>query len=547
LIHIMATTLFLSFLGSLVICMALIPPLMASAGRLHILDVPSGRRMHSGSVAKVGGIALAIGTFIGVLMWEPKDEVVLASLLGGLTILIFGIWDDRAGLSYQAKFAGQALGVLIVMALGGVQITSLPFIPDEWFAPWLSLPLTFLILVAVTNAINLADGLDGLAGGMSLISFAGFAYLALQTDDTIVMLMVVSVLGGLLGFLRFNTYPARIFMGDAGSQFLGFYLGVTGLVLINPSHGPYSPMLVLFIWGLPLLDMLGVMVQRWREGRSPFIGDRNHLHHKLLSVGCSHRKAVTLIYAGQTIMVALGYRLRWEADWLLATIYLVIASGVILLFLRPQTGLRKTEEIDAVHSSGWIAEWLDEHPRMARLPIQLLAVSMTVFLLISVMLPKSVSPDAAMVAAGLFLVVVAGSVVLPRMNPFWIRVGLYVGSTFVLYFGELGNATISNWWAHPVDLYLIAAAALVMVVMKLGSSGRFETTPLDSLMILLAVVLPFLPELQIGEINVSVLTAKLIVLFFAFELLLHAYADRLAQAGLVAMWLLGGLAIRAWW
>jgi UDP-GlcNAc:undecaprenyl-phosphate GlcNAc-1-phosphate transferase len=158
-----------------------------------------------------------------------------------------------------------------------------------------------------------------------------------------------------------------------------------------------------------------------------------------------------------------------------------------------------------------------------------------------------VSPDAGIVAAGLLVIVLAGWMVLPRMMPFWVRVGLYVGSTFVLYFGEAGNSAMSYWWARPVDLFLIGVAVLVMLVMKLGASGRFETTPLDSLMILLALVLPFLPELQIGEINVSVLTAKLIVLFFAFELLLHAYADRIAQAGLVAMWLLGGLAVRAWW
>ena len=543
----MATTLFFSFLGSLVICMALIPPLMASAGRLHILDVPRGRRMHSGSVAKVGGIALAVGTFIGVLMWGPKDEVVVASLLGGLTILLFGIWDDRVGLSYRAKFAGQAVAALVVMALGGVQISSLPLVPDDWFGPLLSFPLTFVVLIAVMNAVNLADGLDGLAGGLSLISFAGMAYLAFQTDDGLLMLMIVSVLGGLLGFLRFNTHPAKIFMGDAGSQFLGFYLGVTGLVLIHPSHGPYSPMLVLFIWGLPLLDMLGVMVQRWREGRSPFIGDRNHLHHKLLGMGRSHREAVILIYAGQVAMVALGYGLRWQPDWMSAGIYFVAAGVVLFLFLHPGAGLRRTEHAGPAQASGGIAGWLDAHPLVARMPFQLLAVAVSGFLMVSVVMPLTVTRDAGIVAASIMIVGIAGWLLLPRMTPFWVRVGLYVGSTFVLYFGEVGSSVVSNWWARPVDLFLIGVAVLVMMVMRLGASGRFETTPLDSLMILLALVLPFLPELHVGEINVSVLTAKLIVLFFAFELLLHAYADRVAQAGLVALWVLGGLAVRAWW
>src|SRR5262249_23514485 len=111
----MATALFFCFFGSLIICMALISPFTASAGRLHMLDLPGGRRMHSQSIAKVGGIALAAGTFIGVLMWGPEGDVVVASLVGGMVILLFGVWDDRVGLSYQTKFFGQALAALIVI------------------------------------------------------------------------------------------------------------------------------------------------------------------------------------------------------------------------------------------------------------------------------------------------------------------------------------------------------------------------------------------------------------------------------------------------
>ncbi len=542
----MATTLFFSFLGSLVICMALIPPLMASAGRLHFLDVPRGRRMHSGSVAKVGGIALAVGTFIGVLMWGPKDAITVSSLLGGMTILLFGVWDDRVGLSYQTKFAGQALAVLFVMVFGGVQIGGLPMVPDEWFSPWIAFPLTFLTLIAVTNAVNLSDGLDGLAGGLSLISFAAMAYLAFQADDAFIMMIVVSVLGGLLGFLRFNSYPAKIFMGDAGSQFLGFYLGVTGLMLTNPARGPFGVMLALFVWGLPLLDMLGVMIHRLRDGRSPFIGDRNHLHHKLLGLGYSHREAVVLIYAGQAAMVALGYGLRWQPDWVLAAIYLAMAGGVLLLFLWPagRSGDDVAEPFPVQHGS---AGWLDAHPCVAQLPLQLLGIAVTGFLLLGVAMPMEIPPDAGLVAAGVLAIVAVGALRMRRLMPFWIRTGLYLGCTFLLYFCEIGKSVPPSAWIRPVDLFFILVAGLVVTVMRFNAAKQFETTPLDSLMLLLALLLPLLPELQVGEVGLSVLTAKLIVLFFAFELLLHAYADRIMQAGLVAFWLLGGLAVRAWW
>ncbi len=542
----MATAYFFSFLGSLVICMALIPPLMASAGRLNVLDLPGGRKMHSGSVAKVGGIALAAGTFIGVLMWAPKDSVILASLIGGVTILLFGIWDDRVGLGYGAKFAGQALAAVIVLTVGGVQLGGVPFVPDEWMGPWIGLPLTFLMLIAVTNAVNLADGLDGLAGGLSLISFAGMAFLALQTDDAIVMLMVVSVLGGLLGFLRFNTYPARIFMGDAGSQFLGFYLGVTGLVLTDQVHGPYSPVVALFIWGLPLLDTCGVMLQRWREGRSPFVADRNHLHHKLLERSWSHREAVMLIYAVQTALVALGYGLRWQPDAWLIGLYLVIAGVVLALYVRPQSAsldAARRSESPIRHQE----EWLARHPLLSRGPIQMLAATVVLFLACSVALPSRVPADTGWMAAGMFLLLGTGAWLRPQWLPILARVGLYVGSTFLIYLGEIGQASSSHPWLRPVNLVLLAIAGLVILIMRLHAVRQFETTPLDSLMVLMAMLLPFLPEIAVGEINLSLLTAKLVVLFFSFELLLHAYAEETKPAMALALWLLGGLAFRAWW
>lgn len=542
----MGTALFFSFLGSLVICMALIPPLMASAGRLHILDIPGGRKAHAGSVAKVGGIALAAGTFIGVLVWAPKDDMVLAGLLGGLIILAFGVWDDRIGLGYQAKFAGQALAALCVLLYGGVGLSSLPFLPEAWFGPWLGLPLSFLILLAVTNAVNLADGLDGLAGGLSLISFAAIAYLAFQNDDLALMLMVVAILGGLLGFLRFNTYPAKIFMGDAGSQFLGFFLGVTGLVLIDGAHGPYSPMLALFVWGIPLLDMAGVFSQRLREGRSPFVGDRNHLHHKLLGRGWSHREAVTWIYAGQVAMVATAYALRWQPDWLLAAVYAGAAAVVLSFFVSHGPGSKKSDGSSGPQPETAELGWWERHARLAHLPLPVLGIAVSGFLLASVALPGRIPPDAGAAAALLLALLGVAFGFAPHAIPWLVRAGLYVGSSFVLYFGETGRPLSSAGWMEPSTLFLMVVAGLVMLVMRLNAVRQFETTPLDSLMLLLALFLPLLPELHVGEVNLSVLTAKLIVLFFSFELLLQAYADRLKLAGLLAGWVLAGITVRAW-
>ncbi|NJN70538.1 MAG: undecaprenyl/decaprenyl-phosphate alpha-N-acetylglucosaminyl 1-phosphate transferase, partial [Nitrospira sp.] len=129
--------------------------------------------------------------------------------------------------------------------------SSVPFLDDVLIPAWVSVPLTLMVIVGVTNAVNLSDGLDGLAGGLSLISFAGIAYLAFQANETLVVLLTVSVLGSLLGFLRFNTHPARVFMGDAGSQFLGHYLAVAAILLTDATRTAYGPLLALFLLGIP--------------------------------------------------------------------------------------------------------------------------------------------------------------------------------------------------------------------------------------------------------------------------------------------------------
>ena len=325
-----------SFVASLVICMALIPVLAASAGRLRFIDLPNDRKVHVTPTAKIGGLAFATGTFVATLLWAPHDPVVISSLVGAIVILLFGAWDDRAELPYQVKFLGQVLAAGIVIWFGGVGIDHLPLLPDVEMPAWTSALISLVFIVAVTNAINLADGLDGLAGGLTLLSFTGMACLAYLAGDHIVLLMMVSILGGLLGFLRFNTYPARVFMGDAGSQFLGFYLAVTAIVLTDPLRGPYAPSLGLFLLGLPMLDTLGVMCQRLREGRLPFVADKNHLHHKLLAMGLSHRRAVLAIYSIQAGMVSLAYLLRWQHDLLVFAVYMVTAGVILMPFLHPR-------------------------------------------------------------------------------------------------------------------------------------------------------------------------------------------------------------------
>lgn len=541
----MGTAMFFSFMGSLIICMALIPALSASAWRLQFIDLPRERHAHREPVAKVGGIAFAVATFIAVLVWAPKDPLILTSLFGGAVIVAFGVWDDRTGLNHRIKFAGQVLAAAIVIGLAGVRLSSLPFVDDVLLPAWLAVPLTLIVIVGVTNAVNLSDGLDGLAGGLSLISFAGIAYMAYQANEPLLVLLMVSVLGGLLGFLRFNTYPARIFMGDAGSQFLGHYLAVAAILLTDAARTAYSPLLALFIWGIPLLDTIGVMGQRLWEGRSPFVGDRNHVHHKLLDIGFTHGQAVTLIYVVHGVMVSCAYLLRWQSDVVLAGAYLLFAAGVFGLFVRlPQTaGADRADPVPARQGNqpgssiqGAFGEW----------PLTLLYLAVPVYLVGSIAIPREIPFDAGLIAGGLVLALL-GSLVLQRATPWVVRAALYVGSTCLMYYGEVFPRTMMTDLLAPVNVGMAVLAVLVLLTIRFAGEDRFQTTPLDYLIVLLAGAMPFLPGMTVGDVPVGLLAAKLIVLFFAFELLLHMRASAVIRLGLVSLVTLAGVMLRAWW
>jgi UDP-GlcNAc:undecaprenyl-phosphate GlcNAc-1-phosphate transferase len=542
----MSSELFFSFMTSLLICMALIPPLRLLAGRFHVIDQPGERKVHQHPVPRIGGIAFAVGACASIVWWAPKDSTTLSVLLGGLTILGFGVWDDRVNLDYRIKLLGQLVAALVVI-IGGIRFESIPFLLDAELPMWVGVPVTVLFLVAVSNAVNLTDGLDGLAGGLSFLTLCGIAYLAFLSNNSTVLLLTVPFLGGVLGFLRYNTYPARIFMGDGGSQLLGFIMGVLAILLTDSIRGPFSPALAFFLLGLPFLDTLGVSWQRVAEGRSPFIGDRTHIHHKLLAVGFSHYEAVTAIYAIQAGMVGLAYLLRWQSDTLIAALYLSLAGAVLAIFIASGHGLIPNPSLHRARarSDRWLSDVLSGSS-FRDLPIRFLAAVVPLFLIATVFLPGQVPQDVGYISAVLFAIVLVGLSFLPRLAPYFVRGGLYLGSTFLLYVSD------ASWMQAVPPIRMIyhllfgAMAVMVLLSMRFDSQSRFQTTPLDYLMVCLAVIFPFLPDVRTDISAFGLFAAKLIVLFFSFELLLHAFSDRVKQLGLVSLWVLFGLGIRMW-
>jgi UDP-GlcNAc:undecaprenyl-phosphate GlcNAc-1-phosphate transferase len=541
----MMNELFFSSMTALLVCMALIPPLRIAAERFQVMDLPGERKVHEHPVPRVGGLAFAVGACIAIAWWGARDATTFSVLLGCVIIVAFGVWDDRVDLSYRSKLVGQLLASFAVVWGGDIWFTTLPFLSDVEVPVWAGMLGTVVFLVGVSNAVNLTDGLDGLAGGLSFLTLSGIAYLAYLSNDSTVLLLTVPFLGGLLGFLRYNTYPARIFMGDGGSQLLGFIMGVLAILLTDSSRGPFSPSLAFFLLGLPFLDTLGVTGQRLAEGRSPFMGDRAHIHHKLLRFGFTHYEAVTVIYTIQAGMLGLAFLLRWQSDTLILPLYLMIAGSVLMLFIAAGRGLLPNLTSQSGHFLSTVAVTrLMNGPWLTDLPMQFLAVIVPCFLIALVFVPSNVPTDVGYLSIIIFGIVLFGLSLSPRVAPYFVRGGLYVGTTFLLYVCEESRYRSMSAVAMAHNVFFIVVALMVLLSLRFNERNRFQTTPLDYLMVFLAVTFPLLPEVSADIAHLGVFAAKLLVLFFSFELLLHAFANRVLQLGLVSLWILFGLGFR---
>ena len=293
---------------------ALLVPVVRSFGlRWQLVDRPDPRKQHTVPMVRLGGIGIVLGFSLALLLtWQlsgfaqveaDKDQLIWTTLAGSLCFFVIGLADDLTALPPLPRLAGQVLVAMAVWSQG-VQIGTIewPF-PLFGAEPILRLPQTLSLLatvvwlVGITNAINWLDGLDGLAAGVSGIAAVGLLSVSFSLHQPAAGLLAAALAGACLGFLRHNFNPARIFMGDGGSYFLGFALAAISIV--GPAKGltSVSLLLPLLILSLPLADMSAVIMGRLSEGRSPFYPDRRHLHHRLLRAGLSHRRTVLLIYA----------------------------------------------------------------------------------------------------------------------------------------------------------------------------------------------------------------------------------------------------------
>jgi len=505
-----------AFIVSLVVTMILIPPIMKWADKIGAIDIPDARKVHTQAVPRVGGIAMVVGSVFSIILLADLDQQYISILVGFLVIWGFGLWDDKCDLNYKIKFLGQLLAVVIVVIWGDVVVRSFPFVEGA-LPDYLAIPLTIFALVGITNAINLSDGLDGLAGGTSLITISIIALLAFDANGEMVVLIAMAIAGSILGFLRHNTHPARLFMGDTGSQFLGFSLGVLVIVLSQSVNSAMSPLIPLFILGLPILDTMAVMGQRIYEGRSPFSPDKNHIHHKLLDIGFDHYEAVFIIYLVQSVLISVAYFMMYESDALLLIIYIGVSICVFGAFniARIRRWSFHTKEEIEVTNLRRIVRYLRSKGLLTTMPTFFLTLVVPLLFISAFVFAENINVDMAVLATLLLVVLVLASGFNLKPSDMLEKAVVYIVSVMAVYLMPLSDSKTE--YAYIINyLYVLVALAFALRV-RFCYDKTFQITPLDYLVIILVIIVPNLPESHLEDSGIGEMAVKLVVLFYASE------------------------------
>jgi UDP-GlcNAc:undecaprenyl-phosphate GlcNAc-1-phosphate transferase len=537
-----------TLLLSVFITIALIPFFSRVAVSLRFVDMPNERKVHLRPIPRIGGLAMVIGAFVPIVYWLHGDDLVSAWLAGASVIALFGIVDDLRGLGPKTKFVGQIMAALIAIVWGGIKIKTLgTLLPDGLIIPdGIAIPLTIIAIVGVTNAINLADGLDGLAGGLCLLIFFSIGFLSYLQGDSSIGFIALAMGGSIFGFLKFNTFPASVFMGDTGSQLLGFSAITLSLKLTQGSTA-LSPLLPLLLLGLPVLDTVFVMSARMKRGTSPFAADRNHFHHRLLNFGLHHTESVLVLYLLQAILIASAYAFRYFSEISLATGYLLFS--IVILYVSTHADrigwhVRRYGWFDRVFKK--TLRRLRDEGIIIKHAFRFFEIGMPLLFLftcfVPVFVPRYLSGIALVFAMGICAV---WRFKREKLGSF-LRFTLYLVIPFVVYLSETNSAGWMN--GMPLRLYNLFFAVftvLIIVISKFSRRKRgFKSTPMDFLILFLAVFFPNLPNQNMHDYHTGLMAAKIIIFYFCYEVMLAELRYKLSKVTTVTLAALAILAVK---
>lgn len=347
----------------------LVTPLVERiARRLGAVDLPGERKVHEAPVPLLGGVAMFVGfaaalffvclgeryvrAFSGVV---TRDRALFGIVAGSMIILIVGVLDDLKDLKPITKAAGQlAAGAVLIASGVSVEFIGNPFGGGLLYLGIWSIPITLFWVLGFTNTVNFIDGLDGLAAGVCAIGGATFFVFAVQTGQTTAAALCAIFVGVCLGFLKHNFHPAKIFMGDSGSMFLGFMLGAIAIQGVMKSIAAIALLVPILIMGVPIFDAAFAIVRRAKSRQPITVADRGHIHHRLMHKGFSHTQTVIVIYIWSALLAAAGWSLKFAPATMKYAILAILAalSFLMLNAMGIFEGLRRSLKMNGRNGNG---------------------------------------------------------------------------------------------------------------------------------------------------------------------------------------------------
>ncbi len=327
--------LLLAAVTACVISYLLTPYVKHFAEHVGAMDVPrDGRRVHDHPIPRMGGLAIFLGFVLSMLVFAEMSTQIMGMLIGAVIVAAMGGIDDIVNLNAWVKLAAQILAAWVAIRCGIVfDAVSNPIIFSETTTiqvGFLAIPLTFLWIVGCTNAVNLIDGLDGLAVGVSAISSFTMLLVAIVVAEPNTAVILAALTGACLGFMPYNLNPAKIFMGDVGSQLLGYILATASIMGMFKFHAIITFLVPVLAMAVPLADTTAAFVRRIVHGQSPFHADKKHLHHKLLAMGLSQKQAVAALYSLSAVLGLFAVLLA-NTNVFVRVICLVLAFAISML------------------------------------------------------------------------------------------------------------------------------------------------------------------------------------------------------------------------
>ncbi|MDR1615481.1 MAG: undecaprenyl/decaprenyl-phosphate alpha-N-acetylglucosaminyl 1-phosphate transferase [Syntrophomonadaceae bacterium] len=345
----------IALVSAFVISFVGVPLTAKMAFKIGAVDKPSARKVHKAKMPRLGGLGIFIAFTVTALIFLNLSAPVVGVLVGACVITVVGVLDDIYQLSPVVKLLGQSIAAVVAMSFGVmVHFLTNPFDGLLWLG-YLSIPITFLWIVGVTNAINLIDGLDGLAAGVSAIAAATMGVVALLNGGYETAFMAFILVAALSGFIPYNFFPARTFMGDGGSNLLGFLLSCIAVLGAVKSAAIFSLFIPIVILGIPILDTFFAIIRRINRKAPIFKPDKGHLHHQLLAMGLSHRNSVLVIYSISGLLGVIACICNFlsgpKATLLGALLLLIIVWGADKLGLFSATGEHKAKTMSLKESA----------------------------------------------------------------------------------------------------------------------------------------------------------------------------------------------------